>query len=380
MKKIITLLFVTSFVILNSKHTIHAQDVHSPFLHYKEFQEADSSKLFLRFENLNFVKNNEYNGDYLKGTTWIGYIATPKLVYYPSEKFRIEAGVRLQKYSGRENFTDSEPIFSATYKVSNNISFMLGSLNQDNNHNLSEPMFEPERYFTDNGENGLQMKYHSNKLEFDTWINWEQFILENDPFQEKFTFGLTGRWKLNSTTTKNTLAIPVEIMFAHRGGEIDNSIGSVQTIGNFASGLEYVREIENSAIKSWRLKVIAYYFSDNSSAKEFTYDKGRAFYPQFTINTKKSKLNLGYWNAYKFASSRGSELFKTRVIASENYIETRKELITLNYYYEHKVATGIYLGGKLDVYYDRVNSVENFATSIYLKINGDFFLKTIKWN
>ncbi len=375
MKKISTLilLLTITFQVITAQTT-------SPFKHFKDFNPQDSSKLFFRFENLNFVKNNEYNGEYLNGTTWVGYLATPKLVYYPSKNFRIEAGARLQKYSGRENFTESEPIFSAFYKASDKVNFILGSLNQDNNHNLSEPMFEPERYFTDTGENGFQLQYKSSKLEFDTWINWEQFILENDPFQEKFTFGLTGRWKLNSNAANNILSVPVEIMFAHRGGEIDSSDGSVQTIGNFASGLEFVRKIENSKIKSWSFKTMAYYFSDNSSQKEFTYDRGHAFYPQLSIHTKKSRLSLGYWNAYKFASSRGSELFTTKVISSENYAETRKELATLNYYYEHKVAKGIHIGGKLDVYYDLAKSVENFATSIYLRINGDFFLRNLKWN
>ncbi|MGQ1908931.1 hypothetical protein ACT3CE_04015 [Marinifilum sp. RC60d5] len=352
----------------------------SPFQNFKEFNPKDSSKLFFRFDNLNFVKNNEYNGDYLKGTTWIGYMVTPKLVYSPTSNFRIEAGARLQKYSGRENFTESEPIFSAIYAASKKVSFIMGSLNQDKNHNLSEPLFDPERYFIETGENGFQLLYKSNKLKFDTWINWEKFILDNDPFQERFTFGLTGDWKLNSESSKNNISVPFEIMFAHRGGEIDTSEGSVQTIGNFASGLKFERTLKNSKIKSWYFKAMGYYFSDNSSEKEFVYDKGHAFYPQIGISTKKSQLSIGYWNAYKFASSRGSELFTTRVIPEENFSETRKQLATLNYYYEHKVAKGIHLGGKFDLYYDLKNSKENYAAAIYLRINGDFFLKNIKWN
>lgn len=377
MKKLYTIVLLIS--LLTVANYLSAQTL-SPYKHFKEFDVQDSSKLFFRFENLNFVKNNEYGGDYLKGTTWVGYLATPKLIYSPSKNFRIEAGVRFQKYSGRENFTESEPIFSAIYKPSEKVNFIIGSLNQNNNHNLSEPMFEPERYFTETGENGFQLQYQSKRLQFDTWINWEQFILENDPFQEKFTFGITGDYKLNSISSNNTLSIPVEIMFTHRGGEIDSSDESVQTIGNFASGLKFERKIVNARIKSWNIKAMGYYFSDNSSEKEFTYDKGHAIYPQIGIKTKKSSLSLGYWNAYKYASSRGSELFKTRVIAEDNYIETRKELATLNYYYEHKISKGIHFGGKLDMYYDLKNSKENFAAAIYLRINGDFFLKKIKWN
>ncbi|WP_421917776.1 hypothetical protein [Marinifilum sp.] len=374
MKKItILILLLTILVNISFGQAIN------PYFHFKDFNKADSSKLFLRFENLNFVKNNEYNGEFSKGATWVGYLATPKLVYYPSSNFRIEAGVRLQKYSGRVNFTETEPVFSAIYKPSNKIEFIMGSLNQNNNHDLSEPMFEPERYFMETAENGFQLLYNTQKLDFQTWINWEQFILENDPFQERFTFGISGKWKLNHSKESN-LFVPLEVIITHRGGEIDSSDGSVQTVANYGSGLAFKKQIENSTIKSWYVKAMAYYFSDNSSEKEFIFDKGHALYPQVGFTTKNAQLNLGYWNAYHFASSRGSKLFQTIAIDTPGYFEDRRELATLNYYHEHKIASGIHFGGKLDVYYDLKNSKENWAAAIYLRINGDFFLKKVKWN
>ncbi|WP_282125890.1 hypothetical protein [Marinifilum flexuosum] len=376
MKKLnalILILSLTTFI-----NNTFAQ-VNTPYIHHKEFQVADSNKLFLRFENLNFVKNNEYSGEFSKGATWIGYVASPKLVYYPSSNFRIEAGVRLQKYSGREDFTETEPIFSAIYKPSDKIEFIMGSLNQNNNHNLSEPMFEPERYFMETAENGFQFLYNAPKLQFQTWINWEKFILENDPFQERFTFGLSGNWQVNQSS-KTKLSIPLEVIFTHRGGEIDSSEGSVQTVGNYGSGLVLKKNISNSKITSWHVKAMGYFFSDNSSEKDYLFDKGHAFFPQVGITTKKSKLNLGYWNAYHFASSRGSKLFQSIAIDTPGYFEERRELATLNYYHEHKIASGIHFGGKLDVYYDLKNSSENWAAAIYLRINGDFFLKKVKWN
>jgi hypothetical protein len=351
----------------------------TPFIHYKSFNHADSSKLFLRFENLNFVKNNEYSGEFSKGATWIGSVATPKVVYHPSSNFRVEAGVRLQKFSGREDFTESEPVFSAIYKPSQKVEFIMGSLNQNNNHNLTEPLFEPERFFRNTVENGFQFLYQSNQLQFQTWINWEQFILENDPFQERFTYGLSGSLKLNRSE-HSTLSFPFEAVITHRGGEIDSSEGTVQTIGNYGAGFVFEQKFNSSKIKSWYLKTMAYYFSDNSSVKDFIFDKGHAFYPQAGFNTRKSQFNIGYWNAYNFASSRGSKLFQSVATDTPGYYENRRELMTLNYFYEHKIANGIHFGGKMDVYYDLKNSNENWAAAIYLRINGDFFLKKINWN
>lgn len=371
--------FIILLLMLSFQCSLMAQ-TNTPFLHYKEFEKADSNKLFFRFENFNFVKNNEYSGDYSNGATWIGYSATPKLVYYPSSKIRVETGVRLQKYSGRTNFTETEAIFSVNYRASDRTNLILGSLNQDNNHMLSEPMFEPERFFTDKAENGIQLLYKSKRLNLDTWINWEQFILEGDPFQEKFTFGISSIYQLNDPSSKNNLSIPFQTLFTHRGGEIDSSDGTVQTIGNFSSGLCFSRKIENSRITSWQIEASAYYFLDNSSIKEHIFDNGYAFYPQIGINTKHSQINLGYWNAYQFASSKGSELFQSISHSNPGNYQDKRELVTLKYFYEQKISKGIHFGGKIDLYYDLANSKESFATAIYLRINGDFFLKKINWN
>lgn len=380
MKKFSLVKLLPLFIIILFLNPSLAQNSNSPFLHFKEFQKSDSSKLFLRFENFNFVKNNEYSGDFTNGTTWIGYVASPKLVYYPSSTFRFEAGVRLQKYSGRENFSETEPVFSAIYRPSDEIHFILGTLNQDNNHFLSEVLYEPEQFFTQNSENGIQILYQSRRLRMDTWVNWEQFILAQDPFQERFTFGVSGDMRINNLTSSYKISIPFQVLFTHRGGEIDNSEDPVQTIGNFSSGLQFSKTIENSRITSWNFRTLAFLFSDNSSKKEFIFNKGHALYPQFELTTKHSQIKIGYWNAYHFAASRGSQLFQSISYSKSGYFEDRRELATFNYCYDKKITTGIHFGGKLDLYYDLKNSKESFATMVYLRINGDFFLKNLRWN
>lgn len=372
------LILIVAFLIIQTN--LSAQSTRTPFVHYKEFQKADSNKLFLRIENFNFIKNNEYNGDFAKGATWIGYLASPKLVYYPSSKVRIEAGARFQKYSGRTSFTETEPVFSVNFMPTDNFSIILGSLNQNNNHSLSEPLYEPERFFTDEAENGLQIQYKKERFNFDTWVNWEKFILEGDPFQERFTFGLTSKYRLTNSSSPNNLSFPLQALFTHRGGEIDSSDGSVQTLANYSAGLEFSKKIENSRITSWNAKAIAFYFADNSSVKEFGYDKGYAVYPQVGLTTKHSNITLGYWNADSFVAPKGSFLFQSTSRVNGEISEDKRELVTFKYYYEKKISTGVVFGGKIDCYYDLKNNDESYATAIYLRLNGDFFLKKLKWN
>ena len=90
----------------------HAQTEHSFFNNYNDFTAADSNKLFLRIENFNFIKNNEYKGTFADGATLLGYLLSPKLAYYPSNNIRIKAGIRMQKYSGITKYSEAEPLFT----------------------------------------------------------------------------------------------------------------------------------------------------------------------------------------------------------------------------------------------------------------------------
>jgi hypothetical protein len=360
--------------------SINAQNTNTPFIHFKKFKKNDAEKLFLRFENLNFVKNDEYNSNYIEGATNIGYIATPKLVYYPNSLIRIEAGARFQKFSGKNKYNKIEPVFSAIYRASSKSKIILGSLNQDNNHNLSAPLFDPDSYFMKKNENGLQYQYQSSKLRLDTWINWEQFIMDNDPFQEKFTVGVSGRWQINSINRKNQLYFPFEALVTHRGGEIDSSKDNIQTLTNISTGFEYNKKFENRRLKSLNFKYRFYSFIDNSSVKEFTYKKGFAHYPQIEFKTKKSSINLGYWNGYRFIASRGHEIFQSISIDNPNLGQERRQIATFNYYYDNQISKGIHLGGKLDIFHDITKTKTDYIAAIYLRITGNFFLKKVKWN
>ncbi|WP_372639615.1 hypothetical protein [Ancylomarina sp.] len=371
-----TILFLLGFLNLS----LQAQQTNPFFCHYGKFKADAKEKLFFRFENLNFAKNDEYKGEFVKGATYIGYVATPKIVYYPADDLRIEAGIRLQKYSGLAEYPNSEPVFSVHYQASSSLSLILGTLNQDNNHYLHEALFEPERFFADRAENGLQALFKSERLDFDTWINWEQFIFQNDPFQEVFTFGLTAGLRLINLESSHSLTIPLQVLFTHRGGEIDSSDSFKQTIGHFGTGLTYSKAFDNSFFKKINIEAFVFLFRDNSSIKEFAYGKGKGFDFRIGAETKHSSLKLGYWIGDKFNSSRGSAFFQSMSVIDNNYIQKRREIVTAKYRIQKSIAKGIILGGQVDTYIDMSSSHDfSYATSLFVKINGEFFLKKLDW-
>ncbi|RXQ94994.1 hypothetical protein EO244_08045 [Ancylomarina salipaludis] len=375
------LCLILQFLLVFSNQFIQAQQYNPFYSHFGEFKTDAKDHLFFRVENLNFIKNNEYSGKFAKGETYIGYVTTPKLVYYPSSDFRIEAGVRLQKYSGLSNFSEAEPVFSIHYQTNDRLSFNLGSLNQEDNHHLHEALFEPERYFTDKVENGLQVLYNSTFLKADAWINWEKFIFQNDPFNEVFSFGFVADLRLNNPTSDYSLSVPMQVLFTHRGGEIDTSNKNKQTIRNLVAGVSFKKTIHNARLKKYELEVLGFKFKDNSSVKEFVFGDGTAFHFRLGATTKHSDLKLGYWISNKFNSARGSALFQSLSVIDNTYTKARRDMFTGKYRIQKSIATGILLGGQIDAYLD-MNSEHDFsfATSVFVRINGEFFLKKIKWN
>ena len=369
------------FLLVFSNQFIQAQQYNPFYSHFGEFKTDAENNLFFRVENLNFIKNNEYSGEFAKGETYIGYLATPKLVYYPSSDFRIEAGIRLQKYSGLSGYSESEPVFTIHYQTNDRLSFNLGSLNQEDNHHLHEALFEPERYFTDKAENGLQILYKSPFLKAETWINWEKFIFQNDPFNEVFSFGFVADLLLSNPESDYSLSIPMQILFTHRGGEIDASNKNKQTVRNLVAGFSFEKTIHNSRFKNYGFEILHLQFRDNSSVKEFVFGEGSAFHFRLGGSTQHSDIKLGYWRGHKFNSARGSALFQSMSIVDNSYVKARREMFTGKYRIQKSIAKGILLGGQVDAYLDMNASHDfSYATSVFVRINGEFFLKKLKWN
>ncbi len=365
------------FILLVSLFSVNAQN-NIPFNSYKSFNKADSSQLFFRFENLNFIKNKEYTSDFVKGETLLGYLATPKLVYYPSAKVRIEGGVRLQKYFGRDGFSDIQPVFSLTYQPNSRHNIIMGTLNQNDNHQLSEPMLNSEFYYTKNAENGLQYIYNGKRFQFDTWLNWKQFIFDGDPFQEKLTFGAYGNVFLTKNTAKNVLSIPMEMLLNHEGGQIDTSPKSVLTMINMASGLKWEHKTNGAFLKSWHIKMMAYFFTNTLSKRDFIFKNGYALYPQVGFHTQKSTLNLGYYTPYHFAAPNGSTVFSSNLNSNDTYFNDRNNLLTAHYRFNHHISKGIDLGTEWNFYYRFNNKKLYFDMVLYISANLDFFITKFK--
>ncbi len=347
---------------------------------HKEFNSADSSKLFLRFENLNFLKTKEYDSYFIKGETLLGYLAAPKFIYYPSSKVRIEGGVRFQKYFGRDGFSGTQPVFSLIYKPGSRHTIIMGTLNQNGNHQLSEPMMNSEFYFKKNAENGLQYQYNGNRFQLDTWLNWKQFIFEDDPFKEKFNLGGYVNLFITKNTSKNVLSMPFEILLAHEGGQIDTSPEKVLTMINIASGLKWEHKTSSCTVKSWYIKMAAYMFTNSLSKRSYIFKNGFALYPQIGFKTNKSSVSFGYYTPYHFSSLNASMIFNSNLHSAGKYFRERNNLITAGCNFNKNIAKGINLCFEANAFYRFNNHRLHYDFAFYISSNLDFFITRLKGN
>ena len=225
----------TSFI-----YTLYAQIPDRVFKTDSRIDPEKKGELSVEFDNLSFFKDDEYTGSFMKGYTLPGLWLQAKAVYYPLEMLKLEAGVHLQRFWGANRYPNMAyqdiahwkgdqyqrgfhalPWFRAQVALSDHVNIVLGDLYGAANHNLIEPLYNPELNMVADPEMGLQLLYNSCRFDLDVWVNWESFIFREDIHQEAFTVGLSTRFKFNDPDSRFHFYAPLQVLAQHRGGEID---------------------------------------------------------------------------------------------------------------------------------------------------------------
>lgn len=346
---------------------------------FPTIMESDSNRLFFRFDNLNFIKNNEYFSDYARGYTTLGFILTPQLDYHPGPHSKISAGAHMLKYSGRNTFHKTTPIFSFQYAFNSDFNLIVGSLSDPLNHKLPEPLFDFERYFLEQNETGLQLIYQHKKIYTDFWIAWEQFILEDEPFQEKFTIGLTTEIELLKKG-RLSVGVPANFLFRHHGGQINDSDDPLVSIFNGAWGLDLeVQFPSKPRIKKISIKSQYFKYEDLSVTREQAFKDGHAFYSMFQVAFKRATIMTGYWDAHEFIAPIGHPLYQS-VSSSKPYIEGRdRHLWNTKLIFHQALSKDIRIGLRTEFFYDLDVLKLDYAYAFFLSFRRNYQLKRIQY-
>lgn len=348
---------------------LHAtgQNSYNLFKYYESFNPDNTGKFYTAVENVNFFRNNEYKKEIADGYTLTGAWLRPKMVYYPDKKLRLELGGHVLKYNGRDEYYHLSPWFNVHYQPTRKITVILGNLNSDANHNLPEPIADPELFLTSRPEAGLQAKYQSERFTSDLWIDWQKFIVRDDPFKERFVFGSSLHLKL--IDKKGTvLSFPLSFYGMHQGGEIDLAPGLAQTFIAITPGLTLRKTVSDPTFRSWGLNAsysICTYprdeIADNQSG-------GRGLYINSNVETRMGGLTLAYWYGHHFYTPQGGKVFQNyRGTATQGI--TDNKLINLNYHFVHEIMKDTFFGFNFDYYYDTIRKQTMNSEGLYLIVN-----------
>ena len=165
---------------------------------YKTDYHIDPEKareLSVELDNISFFKDNEYTGKFTKGYSLPGLWVQGKAVYYPLRNIKLEAGVHMLIYHGANKYPSMAyqdiaywkgdqyqkgvhvlPYFRAQMALSDHVNIVLGNIYGASNHNLIEPLYNPELNLTCDPEAGLQLLYDSKAFDLDVWVNWQSLF------------------------------------------------------------------------------------------------------------------------------------------------------------------------------------------------------------
>lgn len=337
------------------------------FKYYEPFKRDSTGNFYLAIDNVNFFKNNEYKGDIATGYTLTGAWLRPKIVYYPGRKLRMEFGGHVLKYNGRDEYYNLSPWFNVHYQPTEKISVILGNLNSDFNHNLPEPIADPEMFLISRPEAGLQAKYISSRLNVDLWIDWQQFIQKGDPFEERFAFGAIANWKILEKDN-SSLSFPLAFYGLHHGGEIDIAPELAKSFISVTPGLSFKKKISDKTFKGWSLNTnfsLSTYPKDSLITEE---SKGWGFYLNGDIDTQLGGLTLAYWHGHQYNTPQGGPLYQNLSITGTRMIR-ENEFFNLKYHYYHQIIRDTFFGFVFDYYYDVINKQTMNSAGLYLVVN-----------
>ncbi len=365
-------------MILNCVFTFHSfsQSEYSIFKDSTTFNREDTGKLTLGIDNLNYLRNYEYFGKIPLSYTLFGSQFIPQLKYQVNPHFSLRAGIFLRREFGIGGFVSAMPVLTAKYQKGS-LSFLIGTLEGALNHRFIEPIYDFESIISDRIEQGTQLIINKKNLWLDWYIDWEKAIERYELYREEFTTGISSSIKLINNGRIN-IEIPLQIMLAHKGGQIDTSGLPVETLMNTAVGASFTFAANGSFLKAIRTEHFFVYYKDLSGTKLQLYKEGTGIYSSLTFKTKHFEIDTRYWKGNRFFGPRGGALYSSISEKVPGYGEKERELIFLSFIYDKQLFPNVFIDLRLEPYYDVKNKFTEYAYSVFLRFKKDFNLKRIR--
>jgi hypothetical protein len=363
---------------------------------------ADEHAFRLSIDNISFFNNCENDGKVQHGYTLPGFRLTPRLVYQPIDRVKLEAGVSALRFWGADRYPNYAyigiadwkadnyqvgfhllPFFRAQVQLNRRTTVVLGNIYGGSNHRLIEPLYNYELNLIADPETGIQLVHDSRFLFFDAWLNWETFMFNNQEFNEAMTFGSSLRFNITSPQSAFYMGIPVQSVVHHRGGELDNIKGNVSTEANGATGLSLRFNQQEQMFRFAELNIMGAgykYLTEQDVAR------GWAFYANIAAQLGDINLKVNYWHSGNFVNLFGNTAFSNISTSYDDYFFPRVTVVNPGVKYERQFARGIHFGANTECFYNPrltpyLNKVHpkisapsfSWSCGLFIRVNPEIF-------
>ena len=356
--------------------SVNAQVDYPTFKNATIINPADSQQLSFNLYNLNYINNTEWFGNIPLSGTLFGYQIIPEIEYQISPKLIIKGGIYLQKEFGRPNYTTIAPTFSVKYRAKHS-SYIIGTLEGNLNHGFIEPIYDYKLIINERLENGFQFQVDTKPYTHDLFINWRRAIHPGDDFKEEFDIGYSGKLNVINKKTFN-LNIPIQLLYSHKGGQVDTLNTPLQSLTNFATGASLTFNINKKLLQ--KIVFDNYYvnYKDISGQKRQPFNEGNGYLSHLLFGFKNVGIDLRYWYGDAYIGPRGMALFQS---VSEKYpglVERKRELIIASFIYDKEIFKNINFDFRFIPYKDLK---EKSSSGTGLEYSYELYLKyTLRTN
>lgn len=392
-------------LLLSLSNELHAQIEQDVFTASTRLEENGKGKLMLHVDNLNFFQNNEFK-TLTDGYSLPGLWIQPRLVFYPLENLKIEAGMHMLYYNGASRYQTGtyikfpeyqnnedkrvhiRPFFRAHLASKNQMfHLILGNLYGGSTHRLIEALYNPELNLTADPESGMQVLFKSKYFDADAWIDWQSFIFKNDNHRERFVLALSSNLKLNAPQKAVNWYMPIQIVGQHIGGEVQTSpYHGISSLANLGIGIGMKWNIGRKILKNIQAEshFVGY---KQLSGTLLPIDNGYGWHNAVSTRLSDFYVKVGHMNSRKFVSILGSPYFGSLSDSAEPTVFRHSQMLYGKVEYSKRLKQIGSLGINVTLYQYfsghgvNVNGEEigsqsstSILAGIYLRIHPSLFL------
>jgi hypothetical protein len=313
---------------------------------------SQSGDLSLRIKSFNFIEDNEYFNPIVEGYTLLGFFFQPELIYTPSAKVSLRAGMHILKYYGTEKFSQIRPVFSTTLYFSEKTSLTIGTLSGPDKHHFLDPHFYSERIYNEYVEDGIQLTHLDDHFFTDAWISWENYIFKGDSTQEQFTFGESFRYTSSPIADFIHIEVPVQLQLKHRGGQISDYPQHIESFINIAAGMKVNFDLAEKRLGQLGIEYLQFVNKLTEGDTISGISHGNASWLRLDYSYKSVRFETGYWKAHDFYAPNGNPIYGSVSDYRPGLVIHDRRIITGAFDIKILPASSLELFFGVDLYYD----------------------------